>query len=257
MQIGIVDYLLRVREEACFYMAAQLGFECLELTAEEVANPSELLFSSMRSIDELTRSSGIPVRSIYGTYFLTHDLFCSDDRQRQSALAALRCMVRTAVHYKIPTVVVPMFGASYRDERSDRVPFDLVFANVLSWEEMSQTRIALKTTIRPDRLKELIDRHPAHQLGVCFDPANCAPLHRDVAEEVRKLSPRIFSVHLKDRTLRGESIGLGQGTLHVSSFLQALDEIGYAGPVILETPAGRSAVDSARRNLEAYRRLAA
>ena len=132
MQIGIVDYLLRVREEACFYMAAQLGFECLELSVDEVVNPAELLFSSMRGIDELTRSSGIPVRSIYGTYFLTHDLFCSDEKQRQSGLAALRSMIKTALHYKIPTVVVPMFGASYRDDNADRVPFDLIFANVLS-----------------------------------------------------------------------------------------------------------------------------
>lgn len=257
MQIGIVDYLLRVREEACFYMAAQLGFECLELSAEEVTKPTELLFSSIRGIDELTRSSGIPVRSIYGTYFLTHDLFCSDDRQRQIGLAALRCMVRTAAHYKIPTVVVPMFGASYRDDDSDRVPFDLIFANVLSWDEMANVRLALKTTIRPARLIELMDRHAAGKLGVCFDPANCGPLHRNVCEEVRKLAGRIFSVHLKDRTIRGESIGLGQGTLNLPEFLATLQDVGYAGPVILETPAGRSAVDSARRNLETFRRLAA
>lgn len=257
MQIGIVDYLLRVREEACFYMAAQLGFECLELSVDEVKDPSKLLFGNIRNISELSRSSGIEVRSLYATYFLNYDLFSSDEKQRQHSLAALRCMMKTAAHYKIPTVVVPMFGASYRDDDSDRVAFDLIFANVLSWDEANSVRIALKTTLRPNRLLELVHRHPASKLGVCFDPANCAPLKRDVNDEVRQLAERIFTIHLKDRTLRGESAGLGQGSLNLPTFLKTLQEIGYSGPIILETPAGRSAVDSARRNLETLRRIAA
>src|SRR5690606_35033001 len=111
------------------------------------------LFGSMRDLGDLGRSSGIPVRSFYCTYFLSHNLFATDDKHRQANLAALRRVMTTAAHFEIPTVVIPMFGASYQDEQGDRDAFDALFAEVLGWEETSQVRIALKSLLPARKLR--------------------------------------------------------------------------------------------------------
>ncbi|MGL5095287.1 MAG: sugar phosphate isomerase/epimerase family protein, partial [Planctomycetia bacterium] len=105
----------------------------------------------------------------------------------------------------------------------------------------------------PLPLASLIDGHPSQQLGVCFDPANILAMQRDPLEELKLLGTRVVHVHLKDRMPNGASCALGKGTLKVGTVLQALVDAGYGQSVVLDTPSGRAASESATRNLKFVR----
>jgi sugar phosphate isomerase/epimerase len=90
-------------------------------------------------------------------------------------------------------------------------------------------------------LEEL--KHPA--LGVNFDPANMILYGKgDPIEAVRTLAPYIKHVHIKDAVKAavpgewGTDVPWGDGEVGCTEFIQALEDIGYAGALAIEREAG-------------------
>jgi L-ribulose-5-phosphate 3-epimerase len=99
-----------------------------------------------------------------------------------------------------------------------------------------------------DLLRRTLDELKAPNLKVNFDPANM--LLYDMGDPIRAveiLGPDIRSVHVKDarRTSTpgewGEEVPLGEGQVNLPRFLQALERVGYAGPLIVEREVGDQA----------------
>src|SRR5262249_1085111 len=97
-------------------------------------------------------------------------------------------------------------------------------------------------------LRRTLDELKAPNLKVNFDPANM--LLYDMGDPIRAveiLGPDIRSVHVKDarRTKTpgewGEEVPLGEGEVNQPHFLQALERVGYAGPLIVEREVGDQA----------------
>lgn len=73
------------------------------------------------------------------------------------------------------------------------------------------------------------------------DPSNYVVVGQDVCEAVRELRALVRGVHLKDViTAQGGPYWAppGGGEVDWASFLRALDEVGYAGPLVVEYEAG-------------------
>ena len=90
----------------------------------------------------------------------------------------------------------------------------------------------------------------APNLKVNFDPANMLLYDMgDPIEAVAVLAPHLRSVHAKDalrptaRGQWGEEVLLGQGEVNFPRFLDALDEAGFEGSLVIERGTG----DSSRR----------
>lgn len=99
-----------------------------------------------------------------------------------------------------------------------------------------------------DLLRKTLDELKAPNLKVNFDPANM--ILYDMGDPIRAveiLGPDIRSVHVKDgrRTkvpgTWGEEVPLGEGEVNIPRFLQALERVGYAGPLVVEREVGDQA----------------
>jgi sugar phosphate isomerase/epimerase len=259
MEIGIVDYLLRVREEACFYMVQELGFDCLELSVDHVGDPARLLFSPdhARDLQALSRATDIPVRSVYATHFIRENLVHPDEHARKPAVLALQSLAEQVGKHGIRTIVLPLYGASDLNGDAEAIALQQVLDLASTWGALNEVRFALKTSLEPRRLLGIIDRYDAQWIGVCYDPANGTPLGQNPPDDIRLLRERILHIHLKDRQQSGNCAALGQGNCDLKGFVRALKDIDYAGPIILETPSGRSAIESAKSNLSYCRRTLA
>ena len=97
-------------------------------------------------------------------------------------------------------------------------------------------------------LRRTLDDLKAPNLKVNFDPANM--ILYDMGDPIRAveiLGPDIRSVHLKDaRRTRvpghwGAEVPLGEGEVGIPAFLQALKNVGYTGPLVIEREVGDQA----------------
>lgn len=96
-----------------------------------------------------------------------------------------------------------------------------------------------------DLLRKTLDDLKAPNLKVNFDPANM--LLYDMGDPIRAieiLGPDIRSVHVKDarrpkvKGQWGEEVPLGEGEVDIRRFVQTLQKVGYAGPLVIEREVG-------------------
>jgi sugar phosphate isomerase/epimerase len=112
---------------------------------------------------------------------------------------------------------------------------------------------ALETGQEPARtLLAFLNDVDRPNLGINFDPANMILYGTgDPIEALGILAPRVFTVHCKDGDwpqagipgALGKERALGEGSVGIGRFLEALLQSGYKGPLSIE----REASDSARR----------
>ncbi|MCX7750556.1 MAG: sugar phosphate isomerase/epimerase [Candidatus Bipolaricaulota bacterium] len=101
--------------------------------------------------------------------------------------------------------------------------------------ENKQRGRAWEMVYTPDDHRGFLERFPG--LGACLDVGHLHTVGGDVAAYVRALGDRLVHLHLHDNRGSGDDhLGLGEGTLDWRGVVSALEEAGYAGPVILEIP---------------------
>ena len=98
-------------------------------------------------------------------------------------------------------------------------------------------------------------------LGVNFDPANMILYDKgDPIEALRRLLPRVRSIHVKDavRTVTpgewGAEAVVGEGQVDWPAFIRTLAEGGYTGDLLVEREWGEDRVGDARKAIEAIAR---
>ena len=126
----------------------------------------------------------------------------------------------------------------------------------------------------PDETRRLLEMTDPRLLGLCFDTGHWKFAGGDPVRGIRQYADRIWHVHFKDHDPRvaeqsreydwdgPTSIGrgvfceLGTGDIDFVSVVRALDEIEYAGWIVVEQdvlPGRGTPMESARRNREYLR----
>lgn len=149
------------------------------------------------------------------------------------------------------------FHAGFID-RSDAESYQLFCARIRALAEHSKSRnIMLLLETGQETAADLRGcledlNHPA--LGVNFDPANMILYGKgDPIEAVHTLAPWIKHVHIKDAVASdspgewGTEVPWGDGEVGCHELIQALEQIGYAGPLAIEREAGDSRADDIKR----------
>ncbi len=83
-----------------------------------------------------------------------------------------------------------------------------------------------------DTLKAIEGRHPF--IGACVDTGHVIRSGEAPHEVILQLGARVHSLHLKDWISGGEEQVLGEGDLDLLAVAKALNEIGFAGPIVME-----------------------
>jgi sugar phosphate isomerase/epimerase len=115
-----------------------------------------------------------------------------------------------------------------------------------------------------DLLRRTLDELEIPSLKVNFDPANM--ILYDMGDPIRAvevLASDIVHVHVKDALPParpgewGAEVPLGEGAVGMARFLDALAEVGYMGPLVVEREVGDQAsrVEDIRKGIHLLRRL--
>src|SRR5258705_8730536 len=110
-------------------------------------------------------------------------------------------------------------------------------------------------------LLQFLNDLSARNVHINFDPANMILYGAgDPIEAVQTLGRHIRHVHIKDGTLSkqpgviwGEEVPFGHGQVGPRRFFDALNAVGYAGPLVIEREAGNNRLADVKTAIEAMR----
>lgn len=216
-----------------------LGFDCVELLADR-----ELACRAMLA-DATFRVECRNVAHSVCADVLTTISALDRPTELYSALDRIVCIVSAL---RVPLVVVPFFG---KNEIASAGQLETVLSGLA---QMENCTLAIEADLPADQMIPALD---AARLGVCYDVGNARAAGRLPQEEILQLGDRIVHVHIKDRAVGGPNVPLGEGDVDFGACFDALERIGYAGDLVLETAYGDDPRETARRNLEFVRNMLA
>ncbi len=89
---------------------------------------------------------------------------------------------------------------------------------------------------RYDKVEDTLEAVEGHSplIGACIDTGHAIRSGENPVDVARQLGARVLSLHLKDWTFGSKEEIIGEGDLDVFGFAQALQDIGFDGPVVME-----------------------
>ena len=242
-----------------FHHARTYGFDAIEWLFEVEGNEKNPIWTEtgLERIRLQMATTCIEVRSLCADYFMTYPLFRVSVQERAHSVTVLNRLILQAASVGIQTILLPVLEVS--EIRTAEEKFQLLdsLCEPLSLAAELGIRLGLETELPATEYRALVEQCGHPSLGIYYDTGNAAARGYDIAADIRTLGPFLCGVHIKDRKLDGPSVLLGQGDVDFVAFFQALADVGYTGPLVLQTAFGEDYLCVARSHLTFLRNLSA
>lgn len=218
-----------------FPIARDCGFGCIEWLfdwRDHETNPIVASPDPARDILPHASRNGIAIHSVCADYFMKHRLIeplSADD------LAISERLFRAARALGVRSVAIPVIedGAIRNAAHEEQAVRNLSLMIPLA--DRHDIDIALETELAATDLMRLIAACDSPRVGACYDIGNCTSYGHDCPADIRLLGGLVRDVHLKDRKIgSSQSVFLGTGDADFRGSFDALRDIGYAGPFIMQ-----------------------
>ena len=231
-----------------FEIGEENQIDCIEwmFNYERYENNPLFTKDGTDEISNVITQTGVMVPSVCANYYMEKAL-CKDNE-----LVVLETICRGMRRIGAKMLVVPLFGDNNPKNRNERTL--LVYA--LKESERVCTKYGINLCIEADwKLKEIYDLlAEVEKLGICYDIGNSAGIGKETVKEVEALREKVVDVHVKDKSYKGASVMLGKGCADIKNTIRVLNDIGYAGNIILESYFDQDAICDTVTNLTYVRR---
>lgn len=255
MQIGINRWTMPSDWDLghCFKAAKTAGFDTVEINlAEDGTVYRGMDISDAHGILRLAREHGVHLSSLSTGLGWKYPLSSPDPGIRAEGMAVIREMIQVAKWLELDTILnVPAMVTS-------DVAYDIAYQRSLEalkecagFAEEHEVHIGIenvwnKFLLSPMEFAGYLDEIGSNWVGAYFDIGNVL-LYGYPEHWIKILGKRICKVHAKDfRTGIGNGSGfcnIWQGDVNWPRVREALDAIGYKGPVTAEVEGYRNSPD--------------
>ncbi|MCZ7647720.1 MAG: sugar phosphate isomerase/epimerase [Planctomycetota bacterium] len=258
--IGIRNGCLKADWREAFAVAKEVGAECLELDVPREFEGFPLYAAAGREeLKQLEKASGVRLVSMCLGAFWGHSPSNPDAKVRATAAKLLAETIAGCEAMGIPYILAPLTHHDGLGVEEQRAGWREVLGQTAPKLKGAKVQVGLELCARDfahsaqDALALLDAVQAPANLGVYFDTANGMGRGHKPQEEIPVLSKarRLTIVHIKDT--KGNH--LGEGEVNFAAVKKTLEAARYAGPFVLETPAGDDPKASAKRNLEFTKQL--
>lgn len=250
MKYGILERTLpaELGTVETIHQAAEAGFDGIALQVNGPDPAAHPVWSAdgRRSIRRAAAEAGVEVMSVSPSFFWqgweAQRGFLSDNQfRRERAIEALEHAVDAAGAVGADIVLTPFFQLCEITEEKHEDRVVEAMRTVAPSAELVGVTLTMETSLRAERVADIIDRVDSPAVKVCYDAANKAALYGyDEVAEVRELGSRIGEVHVKDFAeppppFPDNYRPLGEGAVDQEGVAEALLEVGFDGWAMLET----------------------
>ncbi|MDP7068624.1 MAG: sugar phosphate isomerase/epimerase [Acidimicrobiales bacterium] len=231
----------RWREE--FVLADEADLRIMEWTIdhERIFDNPLMTVTGRNEIRQLSEQHGVLIPSLTGDCFMQAPFWKASGEQRYRLEGVVRSVLNACRAAGIGTVVVPLVDEGSPTDEAEEELLALFLLGQAEDLNQSELRMAFESDLPPSDLAAFIERFPPGLFGINYDIGNSASMGFDPVEEFAAYGDRILNVHVKDRSLGGTTVALGEGDAEFETVFAALSDLGYSGNFILQTardPAG-------------------
>ena len=239
--IGIVEGRLAGEEAARFDRARELGFDAVELSFHGQDYETLPLWTEDGAVRvrRLAADAGVAIPSTCATYFNRYAFASPDRAERERCVDVLRRIVDTSAAAGLRTILLPFFANGELQSAAEEELAAAMVARCAAQAKAAGIRLGIEATLPADRLRAMT--HLAGQdapgaVGVYYDVGNVCPAGYDVEADLQALADLLVGIHIKDRTLAGNAVPLGEGDVDFGAVRRGLQAAAYDGYLVLETP---------------------
>jgi sugar phosphate isomerase/epimerase len=226
------------------YQTAQFNMACVGLPSM----PDEISGSIISEIVAASKSSGVSMAAISGTYNMAHP----DPAVRTDGLRRLGVIIANAkaMGTNLVTLCTGTRNAEdqwqfHKDNSSQEAWRDMraEMANALQMAEAHGVDLGIEPELAnivssAARAKQLINELNSPRLKIVLDPANLFEIETKkacdeiIARAVELLGGHIAMAHAKDRNPRGEFVAAGTGVVDFPHFVSCLKQTSFNGLLV-------------------------
>ncbi len=207
-----------------FFAAAKIGFDCIELLADQVGENPIWEDRGADQVVSLCLETGVIVDSIHGFY-----------HRRSEYVAMLSRLIEQTAYIGARSILIPFFDGEVLDtqQKFETAACSLHQAGLLC--EKLDVYLGIEAELETERMQELLALIGHRNVGIYYDIGNMASIGNNVAEEVKLFGNKIVGVHVKDRVAQGgKTVPLGTGCADFDAAFKGLAAVEYCGPLVLQ-----------------------
>ena len=266
MRIGATTFIYYMGTlEEFLYQVKEMGFTCVEVKCEKpVAYPRDVNPERRRKIRQLLEK--LELEALVHASFYDVNLSSLNPLMREAAERQLEECIEFARDIGAGIVV---FHAGNLPGDYPKTYLKVAVSNFLSsikkaLGKAEETGITLALENKPRSSNHELVWYPEDHLKLlrmvnspflkaCVDVGHANTLKIDLVRYIQLLAGYTVNIHLHDnRGRKDDHMPIGDGEINFSAVLNALKDVGYAGPVILEV----KSVDGLRKSMERLKLLA-
>jgi sugar phosphate isomerase/epimerase len=224
--VGVMTDVLPSRDDReLFQRAKQLGFAGVEV----------ILPAGLESLRAAQSETGLRVPSlVLGEHSDRGGVADLDPAVAATAVEDVRRAAGWARALGADALLVPFFGRAELHDAADVARAAAALRPLCD----SSVQILFEGTLPAEAIRDLASHVDSPQFGCYFDLANVVTRGMDTATELRALGDLVRRVHVKDARAKVNDCAPGLGFVDFVESSRALEEIGYDGWIVLETPPG-------------------
>lgn len=253
--IGVIADHFRVPARQAIILAAQMGFEMIELAATNDLDPRVLSETGRRDLRRHVGSRGLTFAA------LGHAIEPSawTARRMEQTIEQTRRILEMAGQLAVPVVTSEAPPLPTKPEQWEGDLLIQAIAELAGHADKVGVTLALGSPgTPPPALAALLRQMDCPHLQAMLDPAWLLMIGQDPTAAVAHVAGKLAITHLRDAVpgrpdAPGFEVALGRGQLDVPGFLEMLAQTGPPRPVMLARSGGKNPVE----DLAAARKLVA
>ena len=174
----------------------------------------------------------ISIPSVTCDYFMENPPWKSTESEVYSNLSRI---IEGMSRINSKLLVIPMVDNSSIKTISEQTKTRKFFSKLQNHLIRLDVHIAFETDLNPSNFNQFMADFDPFCFYVNYDIGNSASLGYQPREEIEAIGDRIANVHVKDRTLHGSTVPLGEGAANFLEVFSCLNEINYKGNFVLQT----------------------
>jgi len=251
LRVGICDWTLGAKGEKAFAMAKEIGLDGLQVSPK---GPAEVLSYATKEEQDMyarvMKETGLQVASA-GLNVTNRCPLVSDPR----GPAWLTQTIDAAVALGAKATLIAFFGKGNLRKGNDLKKDDVdklvaILKEAAPYAREKGVALGLENTLSGRDNMTIIERVGSPAVQVYYDIANSTSNGYDVPAEIRMLKGRICEFHFKNT----EGV-FGESGVQCEPIAEAINEIGYAGWLVMERSFGKDKTAYFKQNAAYIRKL--